>query len=199
MYTLSSSLLVGKGLHRECYVHPDHPSRCIKVVVAGSAAESRREQKYYRLLEKRNISWDMLPRFYGHVDTDKGAGAVFDLIRDGDGDVSKPLTHYINDPTITKRHADGLKQALTRLNAYLLRNAIVTMTLKAKNMVYCRTSDDSSRLVVVDNIGNSDFIPVCNWLDRAARIKIRRKWRQFEARLRTKYAFNPVLQHLIEN
>lgn len=192
MYMLSPSLLVGKGLHRECYVHPEDPNRCIKVVVSGSAAETRREQAYYRFLEKRKISWELLPRFYGNVDTHLGRGAVFDLIRDQNGEISKPLTHYLDHADIANLYAEQLNQALWELKHYLVREKIITMTLKAKNMVYCKTSDTGGRIIIVDNIGNSDFIPIANYLDWAAKIKIRRRFRRFESRLWTKYHFNTV-------
>ena len=71
-------------------------NKCIKVIVAGDHKETAREQAYYRLLEKRNISWRMLPRFYGQVDTNRGRGAVFELIRDYNAAVSKTLKHYLS-------------------------------------------------------------------------------------------------------
>ena len=87
---LDDPLLIGRGLHRECYQHPEYGNLCVKVVVAGNSDENRRESRYYRQLEARGISWDMLARFHGLVDTSRGEGAVFDLVRDFDGEVSRP-------------------------------------------------------------------------------------------------------------
>ena len=112
MINIDSSTLVGKGLHRECYVHPEDPSLCIKIVVAGDSSESQREQKYYRLLQKRNTSWEILARFYGVVDTNLGCGAVFDLIRNYDGECSKTLEHYLASSDKTESHYLGLSEAL---------------------------------------------------------------------------------------
>ena len=69
MINLDKSRLVGKGLHREVYTHPENNNLCIKVVVHGNADESRREKEYYRLLEKRRIVWGMIPRYHGDVET----------------------------------------------------------------------------------------------------------------------------------
>ena len=80
MISLDKSSLVGKGLHRECHRHPENKNLCIKVVVAGNADESQREKKYYSQLEKRGISWDMIPKFYGDLETNLGLGSVFDLV-----------------------------------------------------------------------------------------------------------------------
>ena len=85
MLLLENSKLVGRGLHRECYEHPESADLCVKVVVACNSDENRREASYYTRLSRRGISWDMLARFHGLVETDLGEGAVFQLVRDHDG------------------------------------------------------------------------------------------------------------------
>ena len=52
MVTLDKSNLAGKGLHRECYKHPENENLCIKVTVHGNNIETLREMKYYKHLEK---------------------------------------------------------------------------------------------------------------------------------------------------
>ena len=180
MFKLESSALVGRGLRRECYFHPEDENRCIKVVVAGDHKETVREQSYYRLLEKRNISWRMLARFYANVETNLGAGAVFELIRDYNGAVSKTLMHYFSAKIVTDRDCQYLYPALLVLKQYLLKWKIVTISLKPQNIVYKKTSESEGFLVVIDNIGNSDLIPICNYIDWMATRKIHRKWQRFE-------------------
>ncbi len=180
MLTLESSALIGRGLRRECYFHPEDENKCIKVVVSGDFKETRREQSYYRLLEKRNISWRMLARFYGNVDTNLGEGAVFDLIRDYTGEISKTLGYYVSATSETGHNDQYLDRALPALKQYLLKWKIVTMSLKPQNIVYKMTHESKGFLVVIDNIGNSDFIPNCNYVDWMATRKIHRKWQRFE-------------------
>lgn len=180
MLTLESSALIGSGLRRECYFHPEDENKCIKVVVSGDHKETRREQSYYRMLEKRNISWRMLARFYGNVDTNLGKGAVFDLIRDYNGEISKTLGYYLSAISETVRNDLILDHALPRLKQYLLKWKIVTMSLKPQNIVYRKTHKSKGFLVIIDNIGNSDFIPICNYADWMAIRKIHRKWQRFE-------------------
>lgn len=181
MLDLSSSTLIGKGLHRECFQHPDDPAKCVKIVVAGNSDENRREAQYYGLLARRGISWEMLTCFYGLVETNCGTGAVFDLVRDCDGAVSRPLSDYLES---VDEPPWGIEQqlgdALGALRSYLLENRIVTMTLKPKNIVYQREKVGEGRLVIVDNVGNSDFLPFTNYSAFLARQKIKRKWRRFE-------------------
>ena len=180
MLKLESSALLGRGLRRECYFHPEDENKCIKIVVAGDHKETVREQSYYRLLEKRNIDWRMLASFYGNVETNLGEGAVFELIRDYNGEVSKTLVHYFSADNETDRNYPYLYQALLALKQYLLKWKIVTISLKPQNIVFKKTNESEGFLVVIDNIGNSDFIPICNYVGWMATRKIHRKWQRFE-------------------
>ncbi|MEH6634255.1 MAG: YrbL family protein [Halioglobus sp.] len=198
MLEIDTSKLIGKGLHRECFVHPDNVDWCVKIVVAGNSNENHREAKYYRRLEKRGISWEMLTRFHGLKETNLGEGAVFDLVRDGNGDVSKTLTHYLDHEELTLANSAALARALTGLKEYLMANAVVTMTLKTKNILFQKTTQSDGKLVIVDNVGNSDFIPVTNYSGHLARLKIGRKWRRFECSIRFQHAGNRALAALLD-
>ena len=180
MLTLESSSLIGRGLRRECYFHPGDENKCVKVVVAGDHRETVREQSCYRLLENRAISWKMLARFYGNAETNRGPGAVFELIRDYNGEVSKTLEHYFAAENSTDINYQDLSRALPVLKQYLLKWKIVTMSLKPRNIVYKKNHESKGFLVIIDNIGNSDFIPICNYVDWMAIRKIHRKWQRFE-------------------
>lgn len=194
---LDPHALVGKGLHRECFVHPGDPTRCIKIVVSGSGNENRREQGYYAELANKGISWEMLPKFYGLVETNLGEGAVFDLIRDYDGRISLTLRHYLSSPQLTSLHQQALREALQGLKSYLLEHRIITMTLKPKNILFQMDSAETGKLVIVDNIGNSDFIPLVKFSAGLAKWKILRKWRRFEKSLRADFAGNKSVGQLI--
>ena len=199
MLTLESSSLIGRGLRRECYIHPKDGNKCIKVVIAGDDKETIREQSYYLLLEKRNISWKMLPKFYGNIETNRGKGAVFDLIRDYQGEISKTLEQYFSTDNETRLNYQDLSQALLALRKYLLQWKIVTISLKPQNIVYKKLNESEGILVVIDNIGNSDFIPICNFVDWMAIRKINRKWQRFEDSMAKDYYRNEALQQIIRN
>ncbi|MFC1881760.1 PhoP regulatory network protein YrbL [Thermodesulfobacteriota bacterium] len=199
MLILESSQLIGRGLRRECYFHPEDGSKCIKVVVAGDHEETVREQSYYRLLEKRNISWGMLARFYGNVETNRGEGAIFELVRDYNGEVSKTLEQYFSANNETDLNYQDLSRALPLLKQYLLKWKIVTMALKPQNIVYQKIHESEGVLVVIDNIGNSDFIPICTYVNWMAAQKIRRKWQRFEESIEKDYTRNRALQKMVGN
>lgn len=199
MLTLEPSQLIGRGLRRECYFHPEDDRKCVKVVVAGDHKETFREQSYYRLLEKRGISWKMLARFYGNVETNRGPGAVFELVRDYDGNASRTLEHYFSGGDDADLTYQMLSRELPLLKQYLLHWKIVTMSIKPDNIAFKKVNASEGHLVVIDNIGNSDFIPICNYVDIMAVRKIRRKWRRFQDLLSKDYAGNRALQEVLRN
>ena len=194
MIRLDASGFIGKGLHRECYIHPDNINQCVKVVVHGDLSESKREQKYYKFLQKKNIRWDIVPQFHGLIDTDKGSGAIFDLIRDYNGEVSKTLEYYLSSTQLDKDEIPGICQAISTFKHELHRQAIITMTLSPKNIMYKKTDQNQGRLVLIDNIGNSDFIPICTYITYLGKKKITRKIIRFEKTLLKMCAHNSTLQ-----
>ena len=196
MLTLDSSQLIGRGRRRECYFHPEDENRCIKVVVAGDLKETVRERSYYRLLEKRRISWNMLARSYGYTETNRGQGAVFELIRDYTGNVSETLEHYLSKNNGSNINYPALSRALMLLKQYLLRWKIVTMSIRPQNLVYKKSTSSDRDLVVIDNVGNSDLIPICNYVDRMAIWKINRKWQHFEDTMAKEYEHNRALRQM---
>ncbi|MBN1546852.1 MAG: hypothetical protein JW902_09350 [Syntrophaceae bacterium] len=195
---IESAPVLGKGLHRVCYAHPQDDRLCIKVLLPleskSPLVEAEREARYYKFLQKKGVPWTMLPAFHGEIVTTRGPGYLFDLVRDYDGSVSLTLKDYLSSSRETAAHCETLSRAIDALKAYLLQWKIITMTIKAKNILYQRLGKNDGRLVIVDNIGNSDLIPICNYVDSLAERKIRRKWRRFEAMLIKEYPQNELVR-----
>ncbi|MCH2207204.1 MAG: YrbL family protein [Lentisphaerales bacterium] len=183
---LDDSKLIGVGLHRKCYEHPENSNLCIKVGFNSNPKEDKREINYYKFLNRRAISWAMLPKFHGKEKTNLGEGVVFDLIRDEDGSVSKTLEYYLEEGT-QEVAQENIINALDDLKEYLLQELILTMTLKPKNIIYQKYKNGSGKLIIIDNIGTSDFIPICKFSNTLAKQKILRKWKRFEQSLIQKY------------
>ena len=199
MVNIEKSGLVGTGHHRECYRHPEDSNLCIKIAVSGNSKEIKREKKYYRRLEKRGVSWDLIPRYYGEIETNMGSGSVFDLVFDHDGAISKNLKHYLSSNELTEANYSQLSNALDLLKNYLLQHRIITMTLNPNNVLCKKLASGSLRLYVIDNIGNSVLIPICNISDYFAKKKILRKWKRFEGKLLRKYKHNSALHKILTN
>jgi hypothetical protein len=199
MIHINPADLIGKGLHRKCYRHPENKDWCIKIAFNENIKETRREKKYYELLIKKNVSWAMLPRYHGVVETNLGPGAVFDAIKDKNGAISETLDHYLGSNQLTELYCQALTDSLVLFKDYLLEQQIITMNIKAKNILFSDLGNNSGRLVLVDNIGNSDYFPISSHIKFLANRKTLRKWQRFEASLLAAYPENTLLPQMLQS
>jgi len=191
MVDLNGACLIGKGSSRLCYVHPADERKCIKVVYTRKASIIPEELKYYRFHEKRRISWEMMARNYGTVETSEGEGVVFSLPRDHDGEISRTLGYYLESGERTPP-ADNLCRALRDFRDYLQKERIIVRELKAENLVLQRFDTQNSRIILVDGVGNNEFLPIANYSNLFARRTLSRKWRKFLGSLCVEYGGNAV-------
>lgn len=198
MISLERSGLVGRGFHRSCYRHPEDSRLCIKVLDGDHQKEADREIAYYRHLQRKGATWEMLARYHGSIETNLGLGQVFDLITDPNGETAKTLEYYIKlqEPSgnlssdgpasgnLDSSDKDKLILSLQKLKRYLLDNKIITTEIKPRNIVCQRLADHEFRSVIVDDIGNTEFIPFSSYIGYLGKAKIERKWERFERLLR---------------
>ncbi|MBN1365631.1 MAG: hypothetical protein JW976_12545 [Syntrophaceae bacterium] len=199
MITINRADLIGKGAHRECYKHPENKSLCIKITFDSNkySIEIKNEKKYYSHLEKRGIPLDMIPKYYGDVETNLGLGSVYDLILDQDETISKSLEFYLSSNEETEKYYDSLYHSLCLLKEYLLKNRIVTMEIKPYNVLCQKTETGLSRLFIIDNVYNSEFIPISTYFSYFAKRKILRKWQRFENRILDTHKNNKALYRML--
>ncbi|PJC85383.1 hypothetical protein CSW98_14415 [Vibrio sp. HA2012] len=201
MIHIDKSGFVGRGHHREVYRHPQRPELCIKVIFDNQydTREIEREKSYYKHLQNRGISWDLLSQYHGDVDTDLGAGSVFDLVVDTDNSVSKTLGYYLSDPDRTQTYYSDLLKTLADLKHYLLEQRIITKSLAHRNIVCQKTPSGITRMVIIDNIGNAEFLPLSNYISFMGRKKVGRKWQRFEKKLAKEFSDNQALHNLLKD
>ena len=173
--SLPPRLFVAEGTDRKCFRHPDDERLCIKVLHPDTRpGRFWRELRYYRRLQRRGVDFDHLTGFRGLVATDQGRGAVFDLVLDDDGRISRSLAHYLalNDPAFNHWIVDEIE----RLKQYFFDQWIVFHDLNPTNILVRRLGYDSYSLVVIDGIGHNHFLPLASYSARLARKKIVRVW-----------------------
>ena len=172
---LTPELFVAEGADRQCYRHPDIPDRCIKVLHAERrGGRFWREIAYFRSLQQRHADFKHLTRFHGVIETSLGDGAMFDLVRDDDGQISRSLATCLeaNDAEFnfwTINEMEALKQDF-------YDQWIVFHDLNPTNLMVKRLGYDKFRLVVIDGIGHDHFLPLASYSKRYARRVMRRRW-----------------------
>ena len=149
-------------------MHPCDDSKCVKIFRAGHTDHlsgrkrrilAQREHNYYNSLSKRGVAGGHIAGYYGKMliqcDGDVRLAGIFDLIRNEDGQVSKTLDVELSIATDGEELAD----AMSELYGYLLRHKIIS-GFKMPNIVVQRARCPSPKCVLIDNIGNTDFVPI---------------------------------------
>ncbi len=168
---------VGQGRERTCYVHPDDPAKLIKIPKPGIDTQTRREIVFYQKLQKRGkIDYTHIPCFYGQVETSLGDGILVDLIQDADGTVSRSMRWYLNHGVSIQVFEPYLQE----LKQYLLSNLVIfNHDLVLDNLLFQKYSQNESRLVIIDGIGDVVKIQWLNRFPSHVRAKINRRWERF--------------------
>ena len=188
------------GGTRRCYVHPLEPDKCVKVLRSDRTPHMRRtrtrgwrrlrrlrhfddqwkEQRGYAQVSsaQQKTVWQHVPEYFGAVETDMGVGIVTRLHRDFDNRYPMNLEQLLPLGMTT-----GLQTAINEFMAWLRRDRFLTRGLLPHNIIAVRLDETRYRLMIVDGIGNSEFIPISTWFRTAAQRKIERKIRRFERRI----------------
>jgi hypothetical protein len=153
---LSDKYLISVGTNRACYIHPNDKLKCIKINISDNLKETEREIRYYRYLEKKDISWEMLARFYGTVQTNIGEGEVVELIRDFDGTISRQLGYSLKN----NKNKEYIVSQIDKLRKYLIDERIVVKDLNTANIVYQQYTEKTGRLVIIDGLNNKLFLNI---------------------------------------
>jgi hypothetical protein len=169
---LKETLPFSQGGNRLCFVHPDNPDRCLKVLTEASKPERRRAEKgllgrlrpLHAFDENQqehmalNTLWSQfnesvtchLPKTYGIPSTDMGPAHEMDLIRDEDGRIAQTLEQYLWNIG----RDEPLKQAIDTFCADWLSNAPNTRALLPHNIVI-QSKNLSLNLVLIDGYGRN--------------------------------------------
>ncbi len=193
MLILEEKHIIGQGKDRICYIHPDDSDKCVKIIkVNRSHKQSIREHSYYKFMERKNKDMRFLSKFYGKVNTNLGFGLVFELCRDSDIKISNSIGYYFENNLYEESLSiiDNLK----KLRKNLTKNTIVFTDFNSNNILY---KTETKTIMVIDGIGNYDFIKISDYFERLAKNKINRRFDRFEKKLFTKYPNNKIVQEML--
>ena len=171
-----------KGGKRHCYVHPDDPDLCVKVVARADDArchtEQRRDLEDHAALKKRGSDavFDRIPPIEGVVQTDLGAGLVMRLYRDADGRISRTLAELIEERGLKA----SLIGAIDELKRWQRRERLLTRDTGPHNVLAVHRGGDEWKLVIIEDWLNRRH----RWLARLHRVLadrlIERELRKFD-------------------
>jgi hypothetical protein len=176
--SLMGAVMIARGTERACYVHPGDPTMCIKVSTTSRGRQQQRERRYFRALVRRNVRSRHIVEHHGEVETEHGLGLVFSLVRDYDGAVSSDVTTFVQ-----AHGTRGIAEAFEALRGDLLAHCIIACDMSLENFLVRRTAPDAFEIVMVDGLGNREFIPISSLFECCARLKMRRRWKRFARKI----------------
>lgn len=175
---LTDALIIGKGRDRICYEHPTIKEQCIKTSIT-SHKQSRREVRYFSFLNKKKTDLSHVSGFLGKVQTNKGLGFCFELIRNQNGEVAPTLREVLEQRIIS---FSDVEAELEQLKVYLLDNSICVRDISPSNIIY-QTTEHGINLVIIDGISNANFNPLTIRLPKLINAAITKSWKGLERKL----------------
>ena len=175
---IDENMQIGRGRHRKCYKHPFNSNQCIKVNYSGHNSQQSEDPKNYRLLQKNGIDWTHLAKFYGSCKTNIGVGLIFELIKDFNGRVSKSLDYKLKRGDFLN-NCECLHKELFKLKEYTLEYLIFLRNISCRNILVQYPSKEKYRLVIVDDIGCKELIPIYRFSKTLTKVKIEKRWAKF--------------------
>lgn len=207
MIQLKNKEILAQGANRVCYIHPEDPNKILKIIKPGNnTRKKKRQSSWFKKLrpessfndniqEFKDFKWmethkkDIyrhFPIFYGFEETDLGNALSVELIKIHPEKIeSLSMENYLKTYGFTKE----ILKALDELSIFLYENVIITRDLRAFNILI-RYHNNKIQLVIVDGLGNSDFLPLSNYIPFWGRLKIKRKLKRFKEMLTARYGEN---------
>jgi hypothetical protein len=113
------------------------------------------------------------------VETNMGRGAVYGIITNSDGSISKSLAELIR----AGAPAADFEEELQELREYMFKEGIICGDFNRGNLLVQRQENGSKRLIIIDGLGNSDFIKLADYFRPHRDSKLKRKWDHLTRRL----------------
>lgn len=175
---LAENLIIGKGRDRICYEHPTQTNLCIKISF-NSNKQSIREVKYFNYLTQKNKDLSHISRFVSMIDTDKGDGYVFELIRNDNQQVSKTLRQCLESNVFSLEY---IRPKLIELKNYLITNEICVRDISPSN-ICCKETTTGFKLYIIDGVSNPTINPLNIRIRRFINASIDKAWLGLERKL----------------
>jgi len=196
MLELTDAIIIGKGTERICYIHPKDSSLCVKINHSQENKQSKKEVAYCEMLiTQGKLPCKSIPQFHGTVTTNLGQGIVFERVKNFNNEAVQsladalPVLVEVNDITTLSK----ILTALDELKNDLLNHCILVRDLTLKNIYIKHLEHDEIKLMLVDGFGNSDFIPIANYVKIYARLKINKRFKRLKKKILKTYPKNTTV------
>ena len=192
MINLNEEASFAEGGNRKCYISPQNPDRCLKVLHKGLQEDLKKRVPWYKkfksdnyfddnLREERAYSqkalkdsndlsvWDHLARWYGMVETNLGPASETELIRNN-SEIAETLESYLFREGLTIE----ITQAIQTFENWLRKHLVLTKNIIPHNIVLSK-KNDIFILKIIDGLGCKALVPLPKYSKFFARIYVERR------------------------
>ena len=192
MINLNEEASFADGGNRKCYISPQNPDRCLKVLHKGLQEDLKKRVPWYKkfksdnyfddnLREERAYSqkalkdsndlsvWDHLARWYGMVETNLGPASETELIRNN-SEIAETLESYLFREGLTIE----ITQAIQTFENWLRKHLVLTKNIIPHNIVLSK-KNDIFILKIIDGLGCKALVPLPKYSKFFARIYVERR------------------------
>lgn len=181
---LAEEHFLGKGTNKICYYHPEDKNKLIKFSIDSSdETDIEYELRFRKICKKRVEQSELLTKYYGTVDTNKGTGYVFELVRDFDGKISETFESLI----LREKNSPKVYEILEELKERIFKESMVTYVIFPDNILVQRVSGEKTCTRIIDGIGMHVLFPLPYYSKFLARRRQKRIWEKFIKRLQDLY------------
>ena len=192
MINLNGVQSFAEGGNRKCYINPNNPKRCLKVLHKDLLKNLQKNSAWYKRLgnnddlddnlrEKKAYNqkairspidssiWDHLAKWHGMVETTLGPASETELIIN-EGEISETLETYLFREGLTPE----IKKALSTFETWLRTHLVLTKNIIPHNVVIKK---DNGLLIlkIIDGLGSKSFIPLPEYSKFFAKIYVERR------------------------
>jgi len=192
MINLNEEASFAEGGNRKCYISPQDPDRCLKVLHKGLQEDLKKRVPWYKkfksdnyfddnLREERAYSqkalkdsndlsvWDHLARWHGMVETNLGPASETELIRNN-SEIAETLESYLFREGLTVE----ITQAIQTFENWLRKHLVLTKNIIPHNIVLSK-ENDIFILKIIDGLGCKALVPLPKYSKFFARIYVERR------------------------
>lgn len=192
MINLNEEASFAEGGNRKCYISPQDPDRCLKVLHKGLQEDLKKRVPWYKkfksdnyfddnLREERAYSqkalkdsndlsvWDHLARWHGMVETNLGPASETELIRNN-SEIAETLESYLFREGLTVE----ITQAIQTFETWLRKHLVLTKNIIPHNIVLSK-ENDIFILKIIDGLGCKALVPLPKYSKFFARIYVERR------------------------
>ena len=161
------------------------PDLCVKVLKEPESASQRRRHNkeilYVKRISAHSPPYDFIAQWRRELIV-----AIFETVRNADGQISKSLEEILNDESLLSKNYNKILSALKEFYNKLYRSAVVSGNTNPSNLLL-KESENGWLFVQIDDLGTTTFISLEYCFKFLAKLKIKRYWMRFIKYIEEKY------------